>query len=489
MFRLIGLEGKVQFGNTGLVPTASSAHVSAARLVALVGPVDADRPAYQWLSESIRTLVTDGRLLHGTRLPSERTLVDALGLSRTTVTRAYAELRERGYATARQGSGTIAVLPGGPAAGGAEPMPVGGLDPAPDGAIDLTCAAPPAVAGLASIFRAATDQLGRYAGGMGYYPLGIPEVRAAVAARYEQRGVPTSPEQIILTTGSLESTATAARMLLGRMSRVIVETPTYPNSLATLRRDAGRVVPVPITWAGSDLDAWEAALARSGARFAFLVPDFHNPTGSLLDGGQRERMAALWRRHDVIGIVDETMAELVLDDIATPPPMAAFAKDAITVGSMSKTAWGGLRIGWLRAPRHLIGALARARMSLALGAPVLEQLVTAELLRDGNGLDPERRIALRQQRTELIDGLGRSLPEWQTSVPAGGLSIWWRLPLARSSAFARAAADERVLLAPGSTFAVDGAGLEPWVRTPFALPAEVLADAVPRLARAWSRVA
>lgn len=434
-------------------------------------------------------LLTDGRLLHGTGLPSERSLVTELGLSRTTVTRAYAELRDRGYAVARHGSGTVAVLPGGPADGGAEPMPLDGLGHVPDGAINLATAAPPALAGLASAYTRAVDQLGRYVGGMGYFKTGLPQLREAIAARYSARGAATSADQIIVTTGALEGTAAAARLLLGRGSRIVIESPTYPNSLACLSREAGRVVPIPITWAGSDLDAWEAALTRSGARAALLMPDFHNPTGALLDATGRDRLARLWSRRGVTGIVDETMADLVLDDVDPVAPMAAFAPGVVTVGSVSKTVWGGMRIGWIRAPRKLTTALAQVRTTLGLGAPVLEQLVVADLLPALDRIDDERGDALRAGRSALVEGIGAALPDWECVLPAGGLALWWRLPTPRSAALARAAASEGVVLAAGSAFAVTGSGLEHWIRTPYALPVGDLVEAVPRLARAWSRVA
>ncbi|WP_018155995.1 PLP-dependent aminotransferase family protein [Demetria terragena] len=468
--------------------SASTASISATRLVVMVGTPEVDRPAYQWLSEAVRSLVADGRLLHGTRLPSERSMVAALGLSRTTVTRAYAELRDRGYATARQGSGTIAVLPGGPAAGGAEPVPMGVPGSAPAGAIDWRSAAPPAVAGLTSAYARAGEHIGRFVSGMGYFPVGIPEIREAVAQRYTERGLATSPDQIIVTTGATEGTAAAAQVLLGRGSRVIAETPAYPNSLVTLRREVSRVVPVPITWDGSDVGAWESATVGSGARAAFLTPDFHNPTGALLDAERRDQLAALWRRHKLTGLVDETLAELVIDDLTMPAPMAAFATSAVTVGSVSKMLWGGLRVAWIRAPRNLIGPLTQARMSIGLGGPVMEQMVAADLIRRGVGSDNERRDSLRSRRRVVMDGIHEALPDWTTVAPPGGLWLWWRLPVPRSTALVRAAREEGLLMLPGSTFAVAESGLEHWVRTPFALPEADLTEAVVRLARAWARV-
>jgi len=157
------------------------------------------------------------------------------------------------------------------------------------------------------------------------------------------------------------------------------------------------------------------------------------------------------------------------------------------VGSASKSHWGGLRLGWLRTPRHLSGAMARSRMSMDLGAPVLEQLVLAQLLNSGATLAQSTRDSLRDNRDWMIAELQRLLPEWKPNRPAGGLSLWCQLPQPRSSALARQL--RSVLLAPGSTFAVEGHGLEHYLRLPFAQERADLEQALPAIAEAWHKVA
>ena len=96
--------------------------ISAPRIATLVGDFDRS-PAYRGLAEGLRVLITDGRVPVGVRLPSERELTEALGVSRTTVTRAYAELRDHGFLVSRQGSGSVASLPDGPRPPGRPPAP------------------------------------------------------------------------------------------------------------------------------------------------------------------------------------------------------------------------------------------------------------------------------------------------------------------------------------------------------------------------------
>ncbi|WP_313814751.1 PLP-dependent aminotransferase family protein [Glutamicibacter sp.] len=462
--------------------------ITASALAAMLGEVDPRQPAYRWLFTTLRSLIANGRILHGTALPSERDAVAALNLSRTTISRAYTQLREAGYAVSRQGSGTIAQIPGGPMTGGAEPLPLGGFGPVRGSTvIDLTCAAPNAPAGMMDQYAQAVAELPAYAGTMGYYPLGIEALRQALADYYTQRGLPTGADQIIVTTGALPGVAAAGRAVLGRGQVVLAETPTYPNSLLALKAHGARAVGVPIDSRGSNISQMAQMLHSTGAKAMLCLPDFHNPVGTLLDDAGRKAWAQELDKAGAVGIVDETCVDLWLDARPQVLPMAAYSKNLITVGSASKSHWGGLRLGWIRTPRHLAGAMARARMSMDLGVPVLEQLVLKNLLNSGAALSDETRAQLRGNRDWMLGQLAEYLPDWAPNRPAGGLSLWCHLPAPRSTALA--ARLKSVLLAPGSTFAVDGHGLEHYVRLPYAQDRAELEKAMPAIIQAWKQVA
>lgn len=460
--------------------------MSAQRLRTLLGEPTDQGPTYRWLGDRIVALVSDGSLLHGTKLPSERELVAGLGLSRTTVSRAYGLVRDRGFASARHGSGTVVRIPGGPARGGGEPLPQD-LDPEPGSFVaDLRSAAPPAPDGLTAAYAVALERLPSYTSGMGYFPAGLPQLRQALADRYTTRGAPTDPDQIIVTTGALAAQVAVMHGLLHIGDRIAIESPSYPNTLEMLRDSRMRLRPAIVSGAGPDFDGIDQAL-RGGTRAMISLPDFHNPTGVYLRDEHRAHLADLWRRHDVLGLVDETNVEMWVDDPDPALPMAAHDPTCITVGSAAKTYWGGLRIGWVRAPRAVVTAILHARLTLDLGAPVLEQLVATELLRGDGTLAEGSRRALHRSRAVLLR-LADEVPEWSTTIPSGGLSLWWRLPRARSSRLVEAARARGVLLAPGSAFAVEGHGLDSYIRTPYALPADQLAPVVPLVADAWRSV-
>ncbi|MBB3040696.1 PLP-dependent aminotransferase family protein [Nocardioides soli] len=460
-----------------------TASISAGRVATLVGDFDRS-PAYAGLADALTLLIGDGRIAVDTRLPSERELTATLGVSRTTVTRAYAAIQEGGYAEARRGAGTFTRVPGGRSRAHDR-----ALLPRPgDGdAIDLNCAAPSAPPGIARAYAEAAADLPAYLGGHGYFPAGLPELQAAVAAAYDARGLPTTPDQVMITPGALTAGAVVAQAFTSPGDRVLVESPTYPNATDALRHAGARLVPSAVDPDGWDLDAIAATLRQTAPRLAYLIPDFQNPTGHLMTDAQREEYAAHLRRSHTTAVVDEAHQALALDGRAMPRPFAAHAPDTITIGSASKSFWGGLRLGWIRAPHERMERLTRARISLDLGAPVLEQLVLTRLLADADEVLAVNRARLREQRDALAGAVRDRLPAWSFHLPIGGLALWCRLPAALGTALAAEAERRGVIIAPGPVFAAEG-GLDTFVRIPWTRPVDELVEAVHRLAEAWAVV-
>lgn len=455
--------------------------IPANRVAALVGDFDRE-PAYRGLAEGLRVLVTDGRIPVGVRLPSERELTEALGVSRTTVTRAYAELRDHGYLVSRQGSGSVASLPASSGLRGDHLLPPGSL---PEDKVDLTCAAPVPGPGIVAAYEKAVAELPGYLASPGYYPSGLQVLREAIAERYTARGVATTPDQVMVVPGAQSGVAIASRALISRGTRTLVENPTYPNAIAALRHAGARLITSPVSRVDPSVEDLLAAISQTRPQVAYLIPDFHNPTGHLMADASRERIGTAFRSVGTVPIIDESMVELALDGQTMPAPFAAHQRDAISVGSLSKPYWGGIRVGWLRAPHEMMEDMFRARLSLDLGAPLLEQLVAVELLRNHADLIEHRRNQLRASRAAALAALAEHLPDWKVRPPGGGLNLWCELPEARSADLVPAAAARDVLLAPGPSFAPDG-GLNRFLRVPYTQPAQVLADAIARLGEAWT---
>ncbi|MGP4111750.1 MocR-like transcription factor YczR [Streptomyces sp. 4N509B] len=474
--------------------------VSAARLARLLdsqeladhGTGGRRRPAYRALADGVRLLVLEGRLAVAARLPAERELATALGVSRTTVAGAYETLRAEGFLVSRRGSGSWTAIPAG------RPLPGRGLEPLPpeavESVIDLGCAALPAPEPwLTRAVQGALTELPLAARTHGDFPAGLPALRQVLADRYTARGVPTMPEQIMVTTGAMGAVAAICRLLASGGERVAVEHPSYANVLQLMREAGARLVPVPMAdgLAGWDLAAWRRVLEVASPRMAYVVADFHNPTGALASESQRGELVAAARAAGAVLVVDETMADLALDlppGERPPRPVCAFDRGGsgvITVGSASKTFWAGLRIGWVRAAPDLIRRLVAARVSADLASPVLEQLAVAWLMATG-GWDEAiagRRAAVRDNRAALVAALTRQLPDWDFHVPSGGLTLWVRTGGLSGSRIADVAERLGVRVPSGPRFGLDGA-FEGYLRIPFTVDAATAEEAVSRLATA-----
>jgi DNA-binding transcriptional MocR family regulator len=454
--------------------------IHAARLAILLGPLDG-APAYKSLADAIRLVITDGRVSPGTRLPSERELTAALGVSRTTVTGAYRELKERGYLVARQGSGSVATLPGGGGEVAQHSLIPRGQD---RGVLDLTCATFSAAAGVAGAYEAAVAELPVWLTTGGYDAAGLPVLRETIAEQYADRGLPTEPDQVIVTTGAVSALAISLRALVRTGDRVLMENPAYPNAVDTALHTGARLTTLPLDPDGWDIDLLDATLRQTSPRAAVLVPDFHNPTGLLMDDDTRQAAARLLRRNRTATIVDETMVDLALTDDRPPRPFAAYDEQVVSLGSVSKSYWGGIRIGWIRAPHALVTPLLESRATLDLSTPVLEQLVAARLLTTREAVLSDRLARLREQRDVMVGALREVLPSWEIRPPAGGMSLWVRLPDRMSSRIVSAAERHGLLLAAGPRFGVEG-GFEQYLRVPFGYAPDVLLEAADRLAASY----
>lgn len=439
-------------------------------------------PTYQGLADGLRMLIVDGRLPVGSRLPSERALADALRVSRTTVTAAYNGLRDDGYLYARRGARSTIALPHAPT-------------PAADDAaatINLAVAALSAPASaVQEAFAEAARQSAAYLQHTGHDMKGLPALRTAIAERYCARGLPTSAEQIMVTSGAQHALALVMATYTKSGDRVLVEQPTYHGALTAIATAGARAVPVPVSNEGWDLEALYTAVRQVAPTLAYLVPDNHNPTGMSLPAADRDRLCDVISETRTRTVIDETLTDVWLDE-PVPAPVAASMRGRadllITVGSMSKSFWGGMRIGWIRAEPGVLATIRAIRPSIDLGTSVVEQLAAAWLLTErADDVLPERREILRARRGELIDLLAHRLPEWRPLPGTGGMSLWVQLPAPVSSAMCASASRLGVELPPGPRFGVDGT-LERFVRIPYVLPEEKLTEAVELIARAWHSV-
>ncbi|HEY7881758.1 MAG TPA: PLP-dependent aminotransferase family protein [Streptosporangiaceae bacterium] len=388
-------------------------------------------------------------------MPPERDLAAALSVSRNTVAAAYQVLRDEGMAESRQGAGTRIVphrtTPA--AVHRANGFFAGLLENSVLDA-DLTLAAvdcaPQVAAALAN--PAGTDPVTATSG---YFPLGWPALRTAIARHLTERlGLPADPAEVIVTTGGQQAMDLLIRCEVLPGQPVVVEDPTFPGALDALYRAGARVIGIP-AGTGLDPDRLEHAVRTYHPALVYLIPTHHNPTGLVMPAGHRRRVAQLAAAHpDTLFVDDMTLVELPLGDNPPPPPLAALAPgqpNLVSVGSLSKLYWGGLRTGWVRAGPGLIARVAAAKAAADLGSPAFQQAILAALLDEKHDdIVKWRREWLRARHDALAGALRTHLPEWTWPEPDGGLTLWVRLPgRADSGAFAQAALRHGVAVVPG----------------------------------------
>src|SRR5580692_2079020 len=456
----------------------------------------ADGPLYRLLATRIGRLADTGVLPPGTRLPPERPLAAALAVSRNTVALAYQVLRDDGMAESRQGSGTRLmphrITPA--AAHRANGYFAGMLGAAV--AIDLSIGAVECAPVVAEALQSPRDVLGarelsRLTVGTGYLPYGLAELRAAIATMLTiTHSVPTSAAEVLVTTGAQQALGLLVQSEVSPGQAVVTEDPTFPGFLDVVQRAGGRLVGVP----PGDVAAIAGAVAVHRPALVYLIPSFHNPTGALLPAAARGDIVELAGRHPDVTVIDDlAVAELPLADEELgwrqqppPPPLAALSPrlpNVVTVGSFSKTYWGGLRTGWVRAPEGIIARLAAAKAAADLGSPPFQQAIVATLVRDRHDeILKYRADWARDRYMVMASTLSSLLPGWDWTPPEGGLTIWARLPGDDdSSAFAQAALRRGVAVIPGRLLSVSGQR-SPWLRLAFVRPPSELAVAMETLA-------
>ncbi|MEQ4207472.1 PLP-dependent aminotransferase family protein [Actinopolymorpha sp. B9G3] len=451
-------------------------------------------PLYQRLSGGLRELIDLGEIPAESVLPSERALANALSVSRTTVVAAYHTLRQEGRLERRQGSGTRVTGSGRPGHretvssralvgdhAGAQflhgPLPTMDFSTAALPCLDLV---PEVAAGLT---RAEYDTL--TAGYHGYQPRGLPALRERLAAAYSQHGVPTTADQILITSGAQQALELITHGCLQPGDSVVTEAPTYRGALEAFRLANCRIRSVPCDDNGMDVERVEDLLTERPPRLIYVQSTVHNPTGMVLADGRRCRLARLAERHQII-VVDDTALAGTLIEGSPPTPLAGLSTSEriLTIGSMSKLFWSGLRLGWIRGTAQVVSRLAQMKGMTDLGTSLVSQQIAIHLLDRLPDAQATRRRELAEGLAALTGLLGEHLPDWTWRTPRGGASLWVRIPTDSVTNFAHFAVRFGVAILPGTAFSPDSV-TDDHTRLPYALPRTAMVAGVQRLARAW----
>ncbi|MFC9297951.1 PLP-dependent aminotransferase family protein [Streptomyces sp. NPDC057011] len=287
---------------------------------------------------------------------------------------------------------------------------------------------------------------------------GVPELRAAVAARATARGLATGADDVLVTSGSQQALTLVTATLVEPGDVVLVENPTYLAALQCFGLAGARVVAVPCDEQGILPDALAEVVARERPKLLYTIPTFQNPTGRTLPAGRRAAIAQTAARLGLWLVEDDPYGDLRYEG-AHVPWLAAHpgAEDRTALlGSFSKVMAPGLRLGWLRAPAALRRAAVVAKQAADLHTSTVDQLAAAHYLAAAD-LDAHVaavRAAYVARRDALLAGLGAALPAGsQWNRPEGGMFVWARLPEGHdATALLTAAVAHDVAFVPGAPF-------------------------------------
>ncbi len=470
--------------------------VSAPAFAAAIGPWSAgEGPLYLQLTHAVQQAIRRGDLAPDTKLPPERVAAALLAVSRGTIMAAYAALREQGWVESRRGSGTW-VRPDAPRGlrPDAEPNDAGSafrrftssLLDGPAGCIDLGVSVLPSPRGLPEgLLTLDASDLALLGDEHGYRPAGLPMLREALSARHTEHGEPCDSTSVVVTGGAQQALAIAASVTMRRGDVVVVESPTYPGAVDAFLQAGARVVTVPSDDGWADVHQLRAAIHQHRPAGLYLIPTCHNPTGSVMSEARRRAIARLVDEHNLYLFEDESLADLVFDG-TRPRSISSWSRSPLTmtIGSLGKSVWGGLRLGWLRASPAVADRAVRAKAAHDLGLSAPGQLLGLRALRALPEVTALRQAQLQRRADVLRARLAQLLPEWDVPAPRGGLSLWIGLPETDADVFAQHALRRGVSISPGRDHCPDGDGRS-HVRLAFALDPDVLELAADRLRLAW----
>ena len=485
-------------------------------------PIDrgSDVPIYKQIENFIREGILSGSLVPETRLPATRKLARDLGVNRITVGNAYAELEADGLIYSQVGSGTYV-------------LPPWRVQPTQEAETDVSWPLwqqnlekryntsyreyfmnlmnesshpdPISFAGgvsdpqgfpidefrkvIQKVIRQdgiAALEYGEYAG---YAPL-----RITIAQILASQGIQTSPDNILVTTGSQQALSLIARFLLKQGDIILVESPTYSEALALFSDLDLKVICIPVDENGMQVEKLERLLLQYHPKLIYTIPNFQNPSGTCLSGQRRRHLISLADRHNVPILEDDYVGDLRYDGRAQPALKALDPGGrVIYVSTFSKMLMPGLRVGFLAAEGPVFESLTAFKSFHDLATSNLIQRALDAFVTVGRYQAHLRRSCrtFRKRRDAMMTAIQDHMPEGtQVHTPQGGLFAWLRLPGGLSSdKLITYAIDEGVSFTPGSFFYPDGCGGEDYIRLNFTIQTpQNIQEGVKRLRKAIDRL-
>jgi len=431
----------------------------------------ADTPIYKQLADGIRSLVDEGVIQSGEKLPATRELAGQLGLNRTTVSAAYAVLEQSGLLEGQVGRGSFiakfaqlervegtdweSLLP--PLEG------VGAV--APSIQISFASSRPAQDAFPLEQFRRLTKEVVDSAEAAQIlqlgFPHGYPPLRRYLLEQASTAGIARPSDDLIITNGCQQALDLLARLFFGEnrggANSVVLEDPVYHGLVRVFARAGANIVGVPVDAHGLDPAMVQEALQQYRPRMLVVTPSFQNPTGATLSLERRKRIVELAQRYSTVLVENDIYSELRYQGVPQPTLKDLDESgNTILLRSYSKVSFPGLRVGWAIAPAPVIARLAEAKQLSDLHSDQLSQAVLLHFAESGELAHHLERTRMggAERLHSVLEGCARFLPAGaRFSRPAGGMSLWVDLPAPlQAEALLRRAAERGVDFLPGRYF-------------------------------------
>lgn len=402
-------------------------------------------PLYRQLYEQIRAAISSGLMARGERIPPTRELAQSIGLNRATITAAFDVLEAEGLIRREVGRGSFVA---------------GSVSVAE---ISFSASRPSEIMFPMDEFRAScrevidsddASSILQLGPASGYGPL-----RRYLLNEARKRGTASADDDLLITSGCQQAFDLIQRVLAARGETVLIEDPVYPGLRNAFLRGGARVIGMPVGREGVDVDALGALLEKEKPRLMVLTPNFQNPTGATLPVESRRTILALAKRAGVIVVENDLYGELRYRGTEIPSlKRLDESGETILLGSFSKIAFPGLRVGWAMGPRHLIERLTEAKEASDLHSDQLSQAVLLRFAESGRlAAHREKMLAAGSQRLQAtLKACEKELPAGALfTKPEGGMNVWVELPKPLDASDLAARAErENVSFLPGRFFAV-----------------------------------
>jgi DNA-binding transcriptional MocR family regulator len=394
---------------------------------------------YRQLGSYLQDLIRSGELAAGDRLPPTRELAGQLGLNRTTVSAAYDLLESEGLIKGEVGRGSYVCGSPEPRAEKmnwsrtltASPSTPAGT--AASGTINFSSSRPSEAMFPLEEFRECCREVLENANLRTLMQLGSPggyePLRRYLLARAAEQGIARDSDDILITNGCQQALDLLRRALIRTGDKVALEEPVYPGLKNLLLEAGAELIGVPVGADGVDLPALQRAL-DAGAKVVILTPSFQNPTGASISAAHRATICGMIRTAGAALIENDIYSDLAYANGDVPPRLKQLDANVILMGSFSKIAFPGMRVGWILAPRPVIARATELKQLADLHTDHLSQAFLLRFAESGKlAAHQAKVVAAGKEKLRAVDeACRRYLGDCSWRLPAGGMNLWVELP-------------------------------------------------------------